>query len=154
MIKRAANTVQVHIATYSEEYSDYKFLILKRSQKEKIYPGIWQVITGTMNDNETAIETALRETKEEIGLEPIKIWTIPYISQFFSVKTNTIHSAPVFGMLIKENDKIKLSDEHDNYLWLHLDLALEKLVLPSHREACKIFYEYILLTELGDIFQI
>jgi dATP pyrophosphohydrolase len=154
MIKFVSDTVQVHITAYFEEFQVYKFLLLKRSENEILYPGIWQVITGTTEGEETALETAIRETKEEIGLNPDRVWTIPYITNFFTPKTNSIHSSPVFGMLVNPDDEIILSEEHDKYEWLHLDLALEKLVLPSHREATKIFHEYILSTKYQHLFEI
>lgn len=35
-------------------------------------PDFWQSITGTLEDNETPIEAALREVKEEIGIDTLK----------------------------------------------------------------------------------
>ncbi len=154
MIRFVSNTIQVHVAAYFEEYQVYKFLLLKRSMHEVVYPGIWQVITGTIEGNETAVMTALREVKEETGYSPLKLWTIPYITRYFSPKHDTIQASPVFGMLIDPVNPVVLSDEHERFEWLHLDLAMEKLVLPSHREATKIFHEFILASGSQDLFEI
>jgi dATP pyrophosphohydrolase len=154
MTRFVTDTVQVHVAAYFEEFNTYKFLVLKRSSKLKVYPGIWQVITGTIEQNETPIETAIRETNEEIGCKPDRIWTLPYITQFFNHYTNVIHFSPVFGVLIESTSEIKISEEHDKFTWLYLDTALEKLALPTHRDASKIFQEYILSKEDKSIFEI
>lgn len=154
MISFVSDTVQVHVASYFEEIQAYKFLVLKRSLNERIYPGIWQVITGTIEDGENAVQTAIRETMEEISCSPIQMWTLPYVTRFFSPKKNSIQASPVFGMLINPDDKIILSEEHDKYEWLHFDLALEKLQLPSHRDATNIFHEFILNSEDKTLFQL
>jgi dihydroneopterin triphosphate diphosphatase len=154
MIKQISTTVQVHIAAFFEEFHDYKYLLLKRSRNEKVYPGIWQVITGTIETGELAVRTALRETEEEINCKPLKMWTLPYVTNYFNPKSDTINFAPVFGILINSEDLIVLSDEHEKYEWLHLDLALEKLALPSHREATKIFHEHILTAQDQSVFEL
>ncbi|MDT3739468.1 MAG: NUDIX domain-containing protein [Candidatus Kapabacteria bacterium] len=154
MISFISNTVQVHIAAYFEDYKGYKHLLLKRSPLVKVYPGIWQTITGTIESGENAVKTALRETMEETGTQPLRLWTLPYITRFFDAVNNSIHLSPVFGMLISPESKIILSDEHDSYEWLHLDPAIERLGLPSHREAVKIFDEYILSVNDQSLFEI
>ncbi|MBX3042593.1 MAG: NUDIX domain-containing protein [Candidatus Kapabacteria bacterium] len=154
MIKFVSETVQVHVASYFEEIQATKYLVLKRSQNVKVYPGIWQVITGTIEGDETALSTALRETMEEIGCKPIRMWTIPYITRFFNPKNDTIQASPVFGMIIDSRQQIKLSDEHEKYEWLHLDMAIEKLLLPSHRDATNIFNEFIINAKDKSLFEI
>lgn len=154
MVSFISNTVQVHIAAYFDEYKGYKHLLLKRSPQVKVYPGIWQVITGIVESGENAVQTALRETHEETGVQPMRLWTLPYITRFFDAVSNSIHLSPVFGMLINPESNIILSDEHDKYEWLHLDPAIERLDLPSHREAAKIFDEYILYANDQSLFEI
>lgn len=154
MINFVADTVQVHVTAFFEEYKVYKYLVLKRSLNVKVYPGIWQVITGTIEQNETALQTALRETMEEISCEPVKMWTLPIVTRFFSPQSNSIKASPVFGMLINSESDIILSEEHEKYEWLHLDLAVEKLALLSHREATRVFHEYILSVEDKSLFEL
>jgi len=137
-----SNTIQLHIAGIAGE--DYKFLVLQRSDHLEVYPGLWQVITGTMEEGEKAVDTALREISEETGLTPKMFWTVPYVTVFFDSAKDLIHSSPVFGCLVDINEKILLSPEHQKYLWLNYDECIEKLELPSHKEGTKIFSEYIL----------
>lgn len=144
MVSFYSNTVQVHISAWVEEAKDYKFLALKRSSKNPIYPGLWQAITGTIERNETAIECAIREVKEETGLEPKEIWTIPFVAVFFDPYKNEVNASPVFGVLVDYVENIVISSEHEDFLWLKLDEFIEKVPLPSHKIGTQYFWDYIL----------
>ena len=136
------NTIQLHIAAKVKD--EYKFLVLQRSDDVVIYPGLWQVVTGTMEGNETAFQAAMREIKEETGLVPLKVWTVPFVAVFFDAGIDQIHASPVFGALVDYTDEIKLSSEHQKYLWLDYNECIEKVELPSHKEGTRVFFEFIL----------
>ncbi len=91
MIKFESNTIQAHIGMYSEEIRDWKILLLKRADNLIVYPGIWQVITGTMEADEDAIDTAKREIFEETAIKAENLITIPYVTSFFNAKKNSIN---------------------------------------------------------------
>lgn len=139
-----SNFIQVHMAAYDDEIQDYKFLVLQRASGLKVYPNIWQVITGTIEKGETALQTALREISEEIELIPNKIWTLPYLTTFFNAKKDTINASPVFAVLVDYVKTINISDEHQNYKWLNFQDCIDCLELPSHKQGTKIFLDYIL----------
>jgi ADP-ribose pyrophosphatase YjhB (NUDIX family) len=46
---------------------DEKYFIAKRSLAKKIKPGLWEFITGFVEDHEAAEDTILREITEEIN---------------------------------------------------------------------------------------
>lgn len=46
-----------------------EFLIQKRSENKKIYPNKWSITGGAVDAGETSLEGALREVKEEIGID-------------------------------------------------------------------------------------
>jgi 8-oxo-dGTP pyrophosphatase MutT (NUDIX family) len=46
-----------------------KLLILKRSDKVGTYKGLWGGVAGYVEENEEPYETALKEIKEEVGIE-------------------------------------------------------------------------------------
>ena len=102
-----------------------KFLMLKRSQN-KIYPGIWQCVTGKIESEEKPIDSAIRELKEETSLNPVQKWTIDIVNHFYESKYDRINLIPVFG--VEVNDiKVVLSDEHCNYKWCEINEALQLL---------------------------
>ena len=48
-----------------------EFLIQKRSMKKKAFPGKWSVTGGGVESGETPLNAAIRECKEEIGIDII-----------------------------------------------------------------------------------
>ena len=58
-----------------------RFLLLKRN-KDKLYEHLWQGVAGKIEGNETASEAAIRELREETGLEPVRIFVADYVSRF------------------------------------------------------------------------
>lgn len=118
-----------------------EFLLLKRSKKE-IYPGLWQMVTGKIRENETAVETALREIKEETGLSPEKFWVVPNINSFYSKEEDAISLLPVFAAKVTPDAKIKISDEHSEYQWVSPDKAKKLLAWTGQKKSIDIITEY------------
>ncbi len=46
-----------------------EFLIQQRSMNKKIFPGAWSVTGGGVDVGETTLDSVIRETKEEVGIE-------------------------------------------------------------------------------------
>jgi len=148
-----SNTIQAHIAAYDLDENEYKFLVLKRAADLYIYPGLWQTVTGRIEPGETALDAAIREVKEETGLTPDDIWTLPYVANFFNIRKNAVSVAPVFGFLTEYKKEIELSSEHERFEWLNLSDAIERVVVPTHKEGFRIFFDYILSSDDKDIFR-
>jgi dATP pyrophosphohydrolase len=146
-------TVQVHIGRYNPKYQEYEYLVLKRSEKMRVYPGIWQTVTGTIELNETALEAAIRELKEETDLVSDSIWCLPYVTTFFDYHTNQVNFAPVFGVLANFDDIVTISDEHTDFKWTTFDECHELMVLPSHRQGLAIFRDFC-LSDLGTHYKV
>lgn len=151
MPKLSSKYIQVHIARYDEDENEYKYLVLKRSDNVVPYPGMWQVITGNIEKGETSIDAAKREVHEETGIIVREICTIPYVTNFFNHKNDTIYLSPVFGVIVN-SEKCRLSEEHCNFKWLTYDELMKILELPTHREASTIYRDYILNNENREIF--
>jgi len=104
-----------------------EFLLLNYPQ------GHWDFVKGKVEEGETPHETALRETKEETGISDIE-----FIDGFeesveydFRFKKEDIHKKVIF-FLAKTNEKnIKLSHEHNDYLWLEYNDALKKTTFEN-----------------------
>lgn len=148
-----SNTVQVHIAVFDKNNVP-KYLVLQRSGKSKLYPNIWQVITGKIKKGETSIKTAVREVIEEINIKPQKIWVVPYVTSFFDAKRDLINLSPVFGAVISKNPKVKLSKEHQAFEWLTYKDAYKKLFLRTHKEGAEIFHNFIVNGKSTGLFEI
>ncbi|MGE5401656.1 MAG: NUDIX hydrolase [Ignavibacteriales bacterium] len=131
--------VEAHV--FRGNGDDLEFLLLKRSELE-IFPGLWQMVTGSINQGEKAYETAFREIKEETGLSPEKLWLVPYVNSFYSWRRNHICMVPVFVALVKDNSQVVISHEHSDYQWVKKEQALELLAWQGQKNSVQIICEY------------
>jgi dATP pyrophosphohydrolase len=131
--------VEAHI--FREVNKKLEFLLLKRSEME-IFPGLWQMVTGSIDQGERAFETAFREIREETGIVPEKLWLVPYINSFYSWRRNHICMVPVFVAMVPGDTQVKISHEHSEYQWVSREKALELLAWPGQKTSVEIICEY------------
>ena len=136
-----SNLVEVHI--FRETENGIEFLLLKRAA-DQIYPGVWQMVSGKINDNEKAFETSIREIKEETGLTPEKMWTAPKVNSFYSGVSDTICLIPVFAALVAKDSSLIISNEHCEYIWVNPRKAKKLLAWDGQRRAIDLIEEYYL----------
>lgn len=120
-----------------------EFLLLKRSEKE-IYPDLWQMVSGSIQEGETAYQTTLREILEETNLKPKKMWVVPNVNSFYSPEKNYLSILPVFAAQVDYKSSVKLSDEHTEYLWVTKEKAKKMLAWVGQRRSVDIICEYFL----------
>ena len=141
MSRVVSRTIEVCVFKRSPEGPLY--LLLKRSDDETLYPGMWQLITGSMHDAEPATTAALREFAEETGLTPAQAWVLPFVNTFFVPSTDTVHASPCFAVEVGEDATPKLSHEHQLFEWCILEEACNRLVWPGQKEEIRIVNDYI-----------
>jgi len=141
--------VQVHVFR-TKTSGAHEYLLLQRSTIDSQYPGIWQVVTGTIEKDESAVETAKREVQEETGLAPLRIKVIPYVASFYNLVTDSIELIPVLAFEVHSSSVVRLSQEHETYQWLSYELAQAKLKIPAHRTALEILDKIILSKDCTD----
>lgn len=136
------NTIQAHVIRQVAD-SSFEQLLLRRSENTFPYPLMWQVVTGRIEPNETALATAYREVVEETGIIPIKGWTVPFVASFFMPRTDSISLSPVFAFFVESAD-VKLSDEHSDYKWIPLLETGRFISFPGQIEGSRIINDFIL----------
>lgn len=77
--------------------SPAEFLVLKRSDDESIYPGLWQIVSGGIETGEKAYEAAMREVIEECGISPKKLYNTPLTNTFYFFTNDSVNLSPVFA---------------------------------------------------------
>lgn len=139
MLSIVSNMIETHIFRIKKDRIE--FLLLKRSESE-IYPGLWQMVSGSIHDGETAYQTALREIAEETNLKPKKLWVVPNINSFYLPEKNHISVLPVFAALVKYDSKVLLSDEHTEFSWVNKEKAKKMLAWVGQRNSVDIITDY------------
>ncbi len=119
-----------------------EFLILKRN-KNKIYEHLWQGVAGKIEKDEKAWQTAIRELKEETGLDPSNIFIADHVSRFYETKGDRVNLVPVFGIEVNSKDVI-LSDEHVDFKWVHYTDARNTLVWNGQKKGLEVVNDMIL----------
>ena len=138
-MKQNKQPVSVLVVIHTE---NLEVLLLERAD----HPGYWQSVTGSRDSEEALSETALREVREETGLDarlyPLSDWQTQNVYEIYphwryryqpGITHNTEH---VFGLQLPHAVDIKLEPrEHLNYQWLAWQDAAEKVFSPSNRAA-------------------
>jgi len=119
-------------------------LLLKRSARDPLYPGIWQVVTGTLEDGERAVDAAAREVREETGLNIERFWVVPHVNVFFTGQTDTVYLSTFFAVEARFGEEPVLSGEHDEYMWVTFDRAVAMIPWPGQRRGVQITKDEII----------
>ncbi|HEX9684343.1 MAG TPA: dihydroneopterin triphosphate diphosphatase [Burkholderiales bacterium] len=123
---------------------DLEVLLLERADR----PGFWQSVTGSQDEGETLLQTAVRELREETGLdagryeltdwrsqnryEIYRRWRSRYAP---GVTHNTEH---VYGLRVPQRLEVALQPrEHLRHEWLPWRAAAEKVFSWSNAKAIR-----------------
>jgi dATP pyrophosphohydrolase len=140
-MKIISDMIELHVFRSGKD--GLEFLLLKRSDKD-IYPGLWQMVSGHIEGKETAVETALRELKEETGLAPLHLWVVPNVNSLYSSDDDSISVIPVFAAQVKDDSKIIISNEHTEFIWTDAAEAKKILAWDGQRKSVDLIEEYFL----------
>ena len=136
-----SNIVEVYVFRIVDQ--DPQYLVLKRSNAETLYPGLWQIVTGTLESGEPAVRGALREVGEETGLTVSRMWAVPGIGAFFDPAADAVNLCPLFAAEVETGREPRLSEEHQMYGWFSHERARMHLVWPSQQQTLDVVHEFI-----------
>ncbi len=123
---------------------DHQILLLERAD----HSGWWQSVTGSQESGETLRQTAIREVREETGLDAeayaLTDWGYSNQYEIFECYRHryppdaTHNTEHVFGLQVPSALPVKLTaSEHLGYQWLPATEAAEKCFSPSNAEAIR-----------------
>ena len=112
-------------------------ILLIRRAPGRIFPGMWQCVTGKLED-ERILDGALRELVEETGITPDDLealYTLDQVNIFHADHADRIEVEAVFAARVGPHVEPRLSHEHDAARWLSPAEARERVIWPAYREA-------------------
>ncbi len=127
------------VVIFHQEDDERLYLVLRYPQ------GHWDFVKGKLEPGESTKQAALRELKEETGLET-KI--IPGFETFFSYDFTTQRGESahkVVTMFVGSSDtmEVQLSDEHIDYAWLPFEQAKSRLTFNNAKLALERAQEFL-----------
>jgi 8-oxo-dGTP pyrophosphatase MutT (NUDIX family) len=130
--------------------SDGKLLLLRRSNTDTRRPLQWDLPGGKMDEGETLEQGAVREVKEEAGIhitdQPMVVFSKAEVASWYD--QNGHHGRNVVRIYFAahvDSSKVTLSYEHDQFVWVTLKDALDKIEYDRHKEVI----QYILDNDLA-----
>ncbi len=123
----------------------------------RMYPGLWQCVTGRLEAGETIVSGALREVAEETGVGPADIeaaFETDIVNWFHEDAVDGLMSEAVFAARLRADVSIALSDEHDDFRWLSPTGAHELVVWPAYHRAIEQIEWLVANPEAGTIYRL
>jgi dihydroneopterin triphosphate diphosphatase len=124
-----------------------EYLVLRRAPDERLYPLLWQFVSGTIEEGERALDAALRELREETALPPLALWVAPHVNMFYDLERDSVNCNPLFVARVPPATDPRLSSEHIAFAWLRFPEATKALVWPEQRSALDTIHRFIVSGE-------
>jgi len=109
-----------------------KILLVKRNKNMRLYPGLWNGVSGFLDDKKTIEEKVQEELEEELSVDSKQIQKIqigPVLVQEAPDYEKTWLVFPVHVLV--STDKYKLDQEATEAKWLTLSEVRAKKLLPG-----------------------
>jgi bis(5'-nucleosidyl)-tetraphosphatase len=105
----------------------------------------WDFTRGKLEGNETEGQTARREIKEETGITDIKFLGgfRQTTTWFYRWKGRNIFKEAVYFLAETKEKKIKISEEHLEYLWLEYKEAMDTLTFDNTKKILKAANDFL-----------
>ena len=114
--------------------SGWDVLCLRRSPDERS-AGTWETVHGHIQDGERPADAAVRELREETGLDAERFYNVSRVESFYLHRQDVVALIPVFCALVLRGAEVRLSEEHDAWEWLSPERAGGRFAWPREGRA-------------------
>ncbi|HLV26631.1 MAG TPA: NUDIX domain-containing protein [Gemmatimonadales bacterium] len=126
-----AGTVDVYLVRPLPD--GWRVFVARRAEGVRC-TGAWEAVHGTVEPDERPENAAIREVREETGLEVERLYNVS-VQPFYLHKSATMHLAVVFCAFAAEPAEVVLGGEHDQFEWLSIAEACSRFAWPRSRQA-------------------
>lgn len=97
-----------------------KYLVLKRAESKDFAPGVWECVTGRVDQGEGFEDALRREVFEEVGISAMAIEFIIGTTHFYRGTDDPENEllGVIYSCVVDESVPIHISHEHSEYRWL------------------------------------
>lgn len=141
--KRKMKEVSAGAIVFYLKNNDIFYLLLYKKASDH-YREIYEFPKGGVEHAENFEQTAIREVEEETGL---KINLLPGFKEkltwFYKRNGATIYKEAIFFIGQAKSQDVKVSKEHDSFVWLRFEETIKKLRFKNQREMFKKAHEFV-----------
>jgi 8-oxo-dGTP diphosphatase len=122
-------------------------ILLMRRAAHRIFPGLWQCVTGGVEPGERVPAAAMREVLEETGMGPGEIerfYDLDQVAPFYDDGVDALVVSAIFAARVRPSAEPRPSDEHDAMRWVAVDEAARLTVWPSYVDSIRRVREQLL----------
>lgn len=114
--------------------------------------GHWDFAKGHIEKGESETDALRREIAEETGLTDIRIIDgfMEKISYFFRSKDRVVKKEVIFYLVESGSRSVRISREHDDFVWLPFDKAVEKVSYKNAKDILRKAHAWLLRRSLRD----
>jgi 8-oxo-dGTP pyrophosphatase MutT (NUDIX family) len=122
-------------------------ILLIHRAPHRIFPGLWQCVTGGVEPGERIPAAAMREVREETGLGPGEIeafYDLDQVAPFYDEGTDAVVVSAIFAARVRPEAEAHASWEHDGLRWVPAADAPVLAIWPSYGESVRRVRELLL----------
>jgi 8-oxo-dGTP pyrophosphatase MutT (NUDIX family) len=108
----------------------WEVLLVRRAEGVRC-AGAWEIVSGRIEPGETPPDAAVRELREETGLEIERLYNVT-VQSFYLHATDIVMMSVVFAAFVRDG-ALALGDEHAEGRWTPVDRAPALMSWPRSR---------------------
>jgi len=132
-------------------------ILLLRRAGWRIFPGLWQCVTGGVEPGERVPMAAMREVEEETYLRraDVEAWyDLDQVAPFYDEAADGIVVSAIFAARARPSADVRRSREHDRLAWVPAADAPALVLWPSYAESVRRVRDVLLDPERARWFEI
>ena len=122
-------------------------ILLIRRAPHRIFPGLWQCVTGGIDPGEFVPAAAMREVREETALGAAEIeafYDLDHVAPFYDEGADAVVVSAIFAARVRPDAEPRESWEHDGLRWVPAAEAPRLAIWPSYAESVRRVSEQLL----------